>query len=77
MIRISSSNDSSVFAFTRTKHKDKIFVIFNFSDQPVECILNGESMKGSYRNFLSGKVITLKEEESFQLEPWRYKVFTK
>lgn len=77
LIRINSSIDSSVFAFTRTKHKDKIFVIFNFSDQPVECTLQGESMKGSYRNFFSGKVVTFKAEESFKLDPWRYKIFTK
>jgi cyclomaltodextrinase len=77
LIHVSSSNDSSVLAFTRTKHKSKIFAIFNFSDKAVDCTLQGDSMKGSYRNFFNGKVLTLKNGETFKLEPWRYKIFTK
>ena len=77
LIRISSSNDSSVFAFTRTKHKNKILAIFNFSDKEAEVSLQGESMTGSYRNFFSGKVETFKNQENFKLEPWRYKIFTR
>ena len=77
LIRINSLSDSSVFAFTRAKHKNKIFAIFNFSDKPIDFTLQGETMNGSYRNFFTGKVVTFLNEERFELEPWRYKIFIK
>ena len=77
LIMLSSSNDTSVFAFTRTGEKNKIFAVFNFSDQKVDCTLQGNSMIGNYRNFFTGKVETFSSEESFKLEPWRYKLFTR
>ena len=77
LVPLISSNDSSVFAFTRIMHKNKIFAVFNFSDTEVEFTLQGEFMIGSYRNFFSGQVETMKREENFKLGPWRYKIFTR
>ena len=64
-------------AFTRTGNKNKIFAVFNFSNEKVEFTLEGDSMIGNYRNFFTGKVETFGSEESFRLEPWRYKLFVR
>ena len=77
LIKINSSKDSSIFAFTRTGKNNKVFVIFNFSNEKNDFTLTGNSMIGNYRNFFTGKVETFGGEETFKLGPWQYKIFTR
>jgi glycosidase len=77
LIQVRSSDDNSIFAFTRTMNKDKIFTVFNFSDKDIDFSLEGETIMGIYKNYFTGKIETFKNKESFKLAPWGYKVFVK
>ena len=77
VIQVRSSDDNSIFAFTRTMNKDKIFAVFNFSDKGIDFSLEGETIMGAYKNYFTGKIETFKNKESFNLAPWGYKVFVK
>jgi len=74
---VNSIDKKSILAFTRTKNKDKIFVIFNFSDKEVEFELDGETIMGTYKNYFTGKIETFKNKGNFNLKPWEYRVYAK
>jgi len=74
---VNSTDKKNIIAFTRTKNKDKIFAIFNFSDKEVEFELNDEMINGIYKNYFTHKVENFSKKEKFNLESWEYKVFVK
>ncbi|MFC2094190.1 alpha-amylase family glycosyl hydrolase [Bacteroidota bacterium] len=77
IVWVHSTDKKNILAFTRTKNKDKIFAIFNFSDKQIEFELNGESINGIYKNYFTGKVETFSTKEKFDLVPWGYRVYVK
>ncbi len=74
---INSTDKKNILAFTRTKNKDEIFAIFNFSDKEVEFELDGETISGTYKNYFTGKVETFTAKKNLKLGPWEYKVLLK
>ena len=74
---LKSSNDNSVLAFTREKYKDKIIAVFNLSDKKIEFVLEEENLRGTYKNFFTGKIETFSNKEIFNLKSWDYRVFVK
>ena len=77
VIYIQNSDEENIFAFTRSSEKDKVLAIFNLSNKHVEVELTAESFQGSYKNFMTGKLETFSSKESFNLNPWEYRVYTK
>ena len=74
---IESSDEKKIFAFTRSSEKDKILAIFNLSNKPVEVELTAEALQGNYKNYFTGKLESFSIKESFNLQPWEYRVYTK
>jgi glycosidase len=74
---IESSDEKNIFAFTRSAEKDKILAIFNLSNKPVEVELTAEALQGNYKNYFTGKLESFSIKESFNLQPWEYRVYTK
>jgi glycosidase len=74
---IKSSDEKNIFAFSRSVEKDKVLALFNLSNKPVEVELTGESLPGNYKNYFTGKLETFSANESFELNPWEYRVYTK
>jgi len=74
---IKSSDEKNIFAFSRSVEKDKVLALFNLSNKPVEFELTGESLPGNYKNYFTGKLETFLGNESFKLNPWEYRVYTK
>jgi cyclomaltodextrinase len=74
---IESSDEENTFAFTRSSEKDKILAIFNLSNKPVEVELTAETLQGNYKNYFTGKLESFSIKESFNLQPWEYRVYTK
>ena len=74
---IESSDEENIFAFTRSSEKDKILAIFNLSNKPVEVELTAEALQGNYKNYFTGKLESFSIKESFNLQPWEYRVYTK
>lgn len=77
MTFLQGSNKENIFAFTRTSDKDKILAIFNLSDQSLVFELTGESLQGSYKNYFTGKLESFVSKETFKLNPWEYRIYTK
>ena len=77
MIYLSSSDAVNIFAFTRSIENDKVFAIFNLSDTTIRAELTGDNMQGSYKNCFTGKLESFSSKESFKLNPWEYRIFTK
>ena len=77
MIRIPTSNDEAVFAFTREKDSDKILAIYNFTDKEQNIVLSGENYVGSYIDIFNGKQKSFSANEEIELESWGYFVFEK
>ena len=77
MIRIPTSNDKAVFAFTREKDSDKILAIYNFTDKEQNIVLSGENYVGSYIDIFNGKQKSFSANEEIELESWGYFVFEK
>jgi len=77
IVWVNSTDKSKILAFTRSKNKDKIFAIFNFSDKAAEFVLDAESMSGTYKNYFTGKVKTFSNKEKFNLKAREFRVFVK
>ncbi|MBE0572935.1 MAG: alpha-glucosidase C-terminal domain-containing protein [Ignavibacteriaceae bacterium] len=77
MTYIKSSDEKNIFAFSRSVEKDKVLALFNLSNKPVEVELTGESLLGNFKNYFTGKLETFSGKESFELNPWEYRVYTK
>lgn len=74
---VNSDKGNTVYAFTREKGKDKVFVVFNMSKDPVETTLNGLEIAGKYKDFMTGKEAEFNNRVTMKLDPWGYKVYTK
>jgi len=77
MTFLQGSNKENIFAFTRSSGGYRILAIFNLSDKPLEFELTGESLQGSYKNYFTGKLESFVSKETFNLNPWEYRIFTK
>ena len=74
---INSSDEQNIFSFTRSFGNDKVLAIFNLSDKHINTELTGENLTGSYKNYFTGKLETFSTKESFELNPWEYRIYTK
>jgi glycosidase len=77
MTFIQSTLKDNIFAFTRISGRDKVLAIFNLSDRPLEFELHGETLQGSYKNYFTGKLESFVSKESFNMNPWEYRIYTK
>lgn len=77
MVRIYSDKMEQVISFSRTKDKNRVIPIINYSDKPVTVKLNSKYLKGDYTEVFSGKKTTLKGDDVFTLQPWEYMVLEK
>lgn len=77
MVRIYSDKMEQVISFSRTKGKDKVITVVNYSDKPATVKLNSKYQKGDYTELFSGAKTTLKGDDFFEMKPWQYLVLVK
>jgi hypothetical protein len=77
MIKVPNSSEAEVLSFVRMNEEDKVFAIFNFSDQKREVNFYEDLYPGDYIDYTSGQSIMLKENLKLRLAPWEYRVFVK
>ncbi len=76
--RIKTSNDETVYAYTRTKGENQVVVVVNLTgDQPINITLEGEGFNGEFTDLFSNQKYNLKAGTSLALTPYDYKVFYK
>ncbi|WP_156152590.1 alpha-amylase family glycosyl hydrolase [Flammeovirga sp. OC4] len=77
MIAVVHNKPKSVLAFTREMEGDKVFVVFNFSDQEETVKLSGNNQNGNYTEYFSGRKVTFQGGESLTIPAWGYQVYVK
>ncbi|MCR8658623.1 pullulanase-associated domain-containing protein [Paenibacillus endoradicis] len=71
-----NSSDPRVLAFEREKNGNKVITVLNLTDQPVETNVSLEQSVGRYYSYFENKVLNLKAQQSFNLAPWEYYIFS-
>ena len=77
MERVYTNDDESIFAFTREKDEDKVFVVLNISAKPKVVKFSGENFAGNYTELFSAQEKTITTDVMLEMEPWAYKVYYK
>ncbi len=77
LVRVKTDNDEAVFAFTRQKDGDTIFVVLNLSGTALSVTLSGNDYVGTFVNAFDGKQATFVEGYKLQLAPWEFLVYSK
>ena len=67
--RIKTDDDANILAFTREKNGKKVVYIANFSSKPINSKV---AIKGDFTNYMTGKPMSLKDNEVITLQPFQY-----
>ncbi len=73
--KLQSSDDASVYAYTKAKDGKKVMVILNFSNRPQTVTLKG-NIAGEPLNVFAGKAEKITDGQNFSLAPWGYLVYS-
>jgi glycosidase len=76
LVRIKTSNDEAIFAFSRSKDGDRVTAVFNLSGKP-RTFTAGAALAGQHKDLLSGAPFDSKPDAPITLQPWEYRVYTK
>jgi hypothetical protein len=71
--RVSAGDDRAVYSFIREKSGNKLLVLLNLSGNPQSVKVDARSLKGSFADVFSGKIVTINGDK-WTLEPWGYRV---
>lgn len=77
LVRVKTSNDVNVFAFTRSNEKDKVFAVFNLSALAQNVELVGNDYSGNYTDLFSDEKVEFSTDAKLTLAPWEFKIFVK
>ena len=77
LVRVRTSNDKAVFAFTRSKDGNEVVGIFNLSDKPQAVTIVDRSMTGNFTDPIGGTAVSLPAPLKLKLMPWEYRVYAK
>jgi len=77
IFRVKSSNDSSIFVFTRSNESEKLFAIFNLTPKDQKITFEGDEYVGSYTDFMLGEAKTMAKGEKIDLKPWEFHIYLK
>ncbi len=77
LVRVKTDKNEAVFAFTRQKDDNTIFVVLNLSSTAQNVTLKGNHYVGDFVNAFDGKQVTFVEDCKLQLGPWDFLVYSK
>lgn len=75
MERVVTNDDLNVFAFTRQKDNNKVFVVLNLSDEPKTVEFTEGDFAGDYAVLFSNDRVTVNTKHTLEMDAWGYKVF--
>lgn len=67
--RIKTDDDANILAFVREKNGKKVVYIANFSSKPINSKV---TITGEFTNYMTGKPMSLKDNEVITLQPFQY-----
>ncbi len=77
LVRIPTSDDKAIFAFTREKDGNKVVALFNLSDKETKVEFVNNNIAGNYTNLFTNENKSLSGNDSFEMKPWEYLVLYK
>ena len=77
LVRVHTSNDRAVFAFTRSKDGNEVVGIFNLTNKAQAVTITDPSMQGSFNDPIAGTGVVLPARLKLKLMPWEYRVYAK
>lgn len=75
-IKLVSSADDKIFAYTRTVGKSKVLVVLNLSAIAQNATIADASITGNATELFSAAKLTIKAGQSFTLPAWGYQVYS-
>ncbi len=75
MVRIDNDKPQQVVSFIREKEDHRVLAVFNFSDQPLQVVLNLQDYPGRYQQLFNGGNIAIRENLDVSLSAWGYQVW--
>lgn len=77
LVRIKTSNDKALFAFSRAKENNEVIGVFNLSGEKQTFSSGDPAMAGKFTNPFNGAGESLVGGKKMVLKPWEYRVFVK
>jgi alpha-amylase len=74
LVKVKTGNDENIYAFTREKDGDKVLVIINLSSKAQKG--NISALPGTFTEVFSKTQKEFKAEETLELKPWEYFVYS-
>ncbi|HEY3291463.1 MAG TPA: alpha-amylase family glycosyl hydrolase [Anaerolineae bacterium] len=77
MIHVPNTAPSRVFSFVRQNSHDKVFAVFNLSNEIQNVSFKEGLNHGSYTEYMSQSPVIFNAETQLQLEPWGFRMYVK
>jgi glycosidase len=77
MVKVPNNAEAQVLSFVRQNEKDKVFAVFNFSNQKKMATFKETLYHGAYKDFGTGEEVVFDEGSSMELSAWAWKVFVR
>jgi len=77
MIKVPNSSENKILSFVRQNEKDKVFAVFNFSDEIQNITFKENLYHGKYTDYFTKEEYDLDKDFELKLDTWGYKVFIK
>lgn len=77
MIKVPNSSESEILSFVRENEKDKVFAVFNFSENIQNATFKETLYHGEYTDYFTKRNFSFNEGSMLELKPWDYKVYVK
>lgn len=77
MVKVPNSDENNVLSFVRQNDKDKVFAVFNLSNQRKTVRFDESLFHGNYVNYFEGISLTCSEGFTLELKPWEYRLYVK
>lgn len=76
MVGVTNSQPGKVFSFLRQKERARVFAAFNMSAEPRRVTFPDRQPHGRYRDFESGRAVTVDANTAWDMPPWSHRVLT-
>ncbi|MFP4288368.1 MAG: alpha-amylase family glycosyl hydrolase [Bacteroidales bacterium] len=73
--KVTTSKDDRVFAFSRMKDDNKVFVVTNLSDSNTSVSFIEGDFTGTWNELYSDEQVIIDKSFNLEMEPWEYKVY--
>lgn len=69
---LKNSNEDNVLSFIRSKDKNKVIAVFNFSNVKQNLVIDCKDINGLFKNYFTKKTMRVYSQLKLILKPWEY-----